>query len=278
MIAQHTKLQGRVAVVTGGSGVLGAEMAKELGRQGMKVVILNINKAKGQKVVEEIKAEGGESIAISTNVLDKQSLIDARAEILAIYGKIDLLVNAAGGNHPDAITTNEESIQKVKGLDFFNLEVEGFSHVFNLNFLGTFLPCQVFGEVLIDADSPAIINISSMSGYTPLTKVPAYSAAKSGIINFTEWLAVHFAKQGMRVNAIAPGFFITDQNRTLLLDEEGNYTARSKKILAATPMGTFGQPDQLLGALLFLADETYSSFVTGTTIPIDGGFNSYSGV
>lgn len=278
MMAKHFKLQNRVAVVTGGSGVLGAEMAKELAKQGMKVVIINLNVEKGQKVVEAIQAEGDEAMAIRANVLDKQSLIDARMQILAKYGQIDLLINAAGGNHPNAITSNEESIQQTDGIDFFGLEESGFNHVFNLNFTGTFLPCQVFGEVLLNAEAPTIINISSMSGYTPLTKVPAYSAAKSSIMNFTEWLAVHFAKEGLRVNAIAPGFFITEQNRSLLLDENGNYTARSKKILAATPMEKFGEPEQLLGALLFLADETYSGFVTGTTIPVDGGFKSYSGV
>ena len=278
MSKQHTQLNKRVAVITGGSGVLCSEMAKELARQGVNVAILNLNPSKGQAVVDEIEAAGGTAIAISVNVLDKQSLINARTTIIEKYGKISILINGAGGNHPDAITANEESIDVTDGKTFFDLKEDGFSHVFNLNFTGTFLACQVFGEVMLEAEAPTIINISSMSGYTPLTKVPAYSAAKAAIGNFTEWLAVHFAKDGLRVNAIAPGFFVTEQNRDLLIGKDGEYTARSKKILAATPMNTFGEPHHLLGALLFLADESYSSFVTGATIPVDGGFNAYSGV
>lgn len=274
----HQALQKRVAVITGGSGVLCSEMAKELARQGVQIAVLNKTLAKGQQVVDEIEALGGTAIAISVDVLDKSSLLAAREEILQKFGKINILINGAGGNHPDAITANEESIEDVAGNSFFELSEQGFSNVFSLNFTGTFLACQVFGEVMLQAEAPTIINVSSMSGYTPLTKVPAYSAAKAAINNFTEWLAVHFAKEGMRVNAIAPGFFVTSQNRDLLLTAEGDYTARSKKILAATPMKKFGEPQHLLGALLFLADETYSGFVTGTTIPVDGGFNAYSGV
>ncbi len=278
MIPVHENLKGRVAVITGGSGVLCSEMARELARQGMKIAILNLNAEKGQKVVDSIKLSGGEAISISTNVLEKQSLINAREEIIKQFGSVDLLINGAGGNHPDAITAPEESIDKVEGKTFFDLDEKGFSNVFALNFTGTFLTCQVFGQELLKAKAPAIINISSMSGYTPLTKIPAYSAAKASINNFTEWLAVHFAQEGLRVNAIAPGFFVTTQNKDLLVDANGEYTNRSKKILAATPMKKFGEPQHLLGALLFLADEAYSSFVTGTTIPVDGGFNSYSGV
>ncbi|MBM7610225.1 NAD(P)-dependent dehydrogenase (short-subunit alcohol dehydrogenase family) [Lysinibacillus composti] len=278
MIPVHGNLRGRVAVITGGSGVLCSEMARELARQGMKVAIINLNKDKGQKVVDSIVSSGGEAMAISANVLEKQSLIAAREEILTQFGGVDLLINGAGGNHPDAITAPEESVQEVEGKSFFDLEERGFTNVFSLNFTGTFLACQVFGQELLKAQAPSIINISSMSGLTPLTKIPAYSAAKASINNFTEWLAVHFAQAGLRVNAIAPGFFITTQNKDLLVDEKGEYTNRSKKILAATPMKKFGEPEQLLGALLFLADEAYSSFVTGTTIPVDGGFNAYSGV
>jgi NAD(P)-dependent dehydrogenase (short-subunit alcohol dehydrogenase family) len=278
MTKVHTTLQNRVAVITGGSGVLCSEMAKELAKQGVQVAILNLNKAKGQAVVDEIEAQGGKAIAVRANVLDKQSLITARDTIIEKFGKINILINGAGGNHPDAITANEQSVEAASGKTFFDLEEAGFSHVFDLNFTGTFLACQVFGEAMLQAEAPTIINISSMSGFTPLTKVPAYSAAKAAINNFTEWLSVHFAKDGLRVNAIAPGFFVTSQNRDLLLTETGEYTARSKKILAATPMDTFGEPHHLLGALLFLADESYSSFVTGATIPVDGGFNAYSGV
>lgn len=278
MIPVHENLKGRVAVITGGSGVLCSEMARELARQGMKIAILNLNEEKGQKVVDNIKLFGGEAISISTNVLKKQSLINAREEILKRFGGVDLLINGAGGNHPDAITAHEESIDQVEGKTFFDLEEEGFSNVFDLNFTGTVLTCQVFGQELLKSKAPAIINISSMSGYTPLTKIPAYSAAKASINNFTEWLAVHFAQEGLRVNAIAPGFFVTTQNKDLLVDANGEYTNRSKKILTATPMKKFGEPQHLLGTLLFLADEAYSGFVTGTTIPVDGGFNAYSGV
>ncbi|RHW36216.1 SDR family NAD(P)-dependent oxidoreductase [Lysinibacillus yapensis] len=278
MIPIHENLKERVAVITGGSGVLCSEMARELARQGMKIAILNLNAEKGQKVVESIKQSGGEAISISTNVLNKQSLINAREEILKQFGRVDLLINGAGGNHPDAITAPEESVQEIEGKTFFDLDEKGFSDVFSLNFTGTFLACQVFGQALLKAEAPTIINISSMSGYTPLTKIPAYSAAKASINNFTEWLAVHFAQEGLRVNAIAPGFFVTTQNKDLLVEANGEYTSRSKKILAATPMKKFGEPQHLLGALLFLADESYSSFVTGTTIPVDGGFNAYSGV
>jgi NAD(P)-dependent dehydrogenase (short-subunit alcohol dehydrogenase family) len=278
MIPLHGNLTGRVAVITGGSGVLCSEMARELARQGMKIAILNLNVDKGQKVVDSIAQSGGEAIAISTNVLEKQSLIHAREEILKEFGRIDLLINGAGGNHPDAITSPEESVQEVEGKTFFDLDEKGFTNVFSLNFTGTFLACQVFGKELLKSEAPSIINISSMSGYTPLTKIPAYSAAKASINNFTEWLAVHFAQEGLRVNAIAPGFFVTTQNKDLLVEADGEYTSRSKKILAATPMKKFGEPEHLLGALLFLADEAYSSFVTGTTIPVDGGFNAYSGV
>lgn len=278
LIGKHKNLEGRVVVITGGSGVLGAAMAKELANQEMKVVILNRTFEKGEKVVKSIEENGGDAIAIAVDVLDEESLIQAREKILSTYGQIDALINAAGGNHPDAITVNEESIENLDGKDFFNLDSKGFRDVFDLNFMGTLLPCQVFGESMLHSKSPTIVNVSSMSGYRPLTKIPAYSAAKAGIINFTEWLAVHFAKQDLRVNAIAPGFFITDQNRNLLLDDTGNYTNRSKKIINSTPMAQFGEPHHLLGTILYLLDESYSGFVTGITIPVDGGFNSYSGV
>lgn len=229
MIPVHGNLRGRVAVITGGSGVLCSEMARELARQGMKVAIISLNKDKGQRVVDSIVSSGGEAMAISANVLEKQSLIAAREEILTQFGGVDLLINGAGGNHPDAITVTEESVQEVEGKTFFDLEEQGFINVFSLNFTGTFLACQVFGQELLKAQAPSIINISSMSGFTPLTKIPAYSAAKASINNFTEWLAVHFAQAGLRVNAIAPGFFITTQNKDLLVDEKGEYTNRSKK-------------------------------------------------
>ncbi|CEG23922.1 putative oxidoreductase UxuB [Planococcus massiliensis] len=278
MIPIHENLKGRTAVITGGSGVLCSAMARELARHGVKVAILNRTAEKGKDVAEEINAAGGEALAVAANVLDRASLEEAKAEILKAFGKIDILINGAGGNHPDAITGPETYDESAEGKSFFDLEEEGFSNVFSVNFTGTFLASQVFGKELLKSEFPAIVNLSSMSSYAPMTKVPAYSAAKASINNFTMWMAVHFAETGLRVNSIAPGFFLTTQNRDLLLDPEGNPTSRSKKILTATPMKKFGQPEDLLGALLFLVDESYSSFVTGTTLAVDGGFMAYSGV
>ncbi|WP_370046770.1 SDR family oxidoreductase [Lysinibacillus sp. RC79] len=273
----HEALQNKVAVVTGGSGVLCSEMAKELAKQGMRVAILNRTAQKGEAVVQSIKENGGEAINFPVDVLNKESLIAARQAILQQYGQIDVLINGAGGNHPDAITTDEVYKEESITPNFFELTPSGFESVFSNNFTGTFLAVQVFGEALLKTKG-TIINISSMSSYAPMTKVPAYSAAKAAINNFTQWMAVHFAEAGIRVNAIAPGFFITEQNRNLLLTEDGSLTARSEKIITATPQKRFGKPQDLLGTLLFLADDTYSAFVTGVTIPVDGGFMSYSGV
>lgn len=273
----HQALQNKVAVVTGGSGVLCSEMAKELARQGMRVAILNRTAQKGEAVVQSIKENGGEAINFSVDVLNKESLIAARQAILQQYGQIDVLINGAGGNHPDSITADEVYKEQSTTPNFFELTPNGFESVFSNNFTGTFLAAQVFGEALLKTKG-TIINISSMSSYAPMTKVPAYSAAKAAINNFTQWMAVHFAEAGLRVNAIAPGFFITEQNRNLLLTEDGSLTARSEKIITATPQKRFGKPQDLLGTLLFLADDTYSAFVTGVTIPVDGGFMAYSGV
>ncbi|MGG2081963.1 SDR family oxidoreductase [Lysinibacillus pakistanensis] len=273
----HKALQNKVAVVTGGSGVLCSEMAKELAKQGMRVAILNRTAQKGEAVVQSIKENGGEAINFSVDVLNKESLIAARQAILQQYGRIDVLINGAGGNHPDAITADEVYKEESTSPNFFELTPNGFESVFSNNFTGTFLAAQVFGEALLKTKG-TIINISSMSSYAPMTKVPAYSAAKAAINNFTQWMAVHFAEAGLRVNAIAPGFFITEQNRNLLLTEDGSLTARSEKIITATPQKRFGKPQDLLGTLLFLADDTYSAFVTGVTIPVDGGFMAYAGV
>lgn len=278
MIPIHNNLNGRVAVITGGSGVLCSEMARELARQGVKVVILNRDAEKGQKIVDSIKEAGGTAIALAADVLDRASLERARVETVKQFGQVDLLINGAGGNHTDAITDTEIYDEQEEGKTFFDLDENGFSEVFSTNFTGTFLATQVFGKELLKSETPSILNLSSMSSYTPLTKVPAYSAAKASINNFTMWLAVHFAETGMRVNAIAPGFFLTTQNRGLLLNEDGSHTARSTKIIAATPMKRFGKPEDLLGAMLFLVDESCSGFVTGTTIQVDGGFMAYSGV
>jgi len=278
MIPIHNNLNGRVAVITGGSGVLCSEMARELARQGVKVVILNRDAENGQKIVDSIKEAGGTAIALAADVLDRASLERARVETVKQFGQVDLLINGAGGNHADAITDPEIYDEQEDGKTFFDLDENGFSEVFSTNFTGTFLVTQVFGKELLKSETPSILNLSSMSSYTPLTKVPAYSAAKASINNFTMWLAVHFAETGLRVNAIAPGFFLTTQNRGLLLNEDGSHTARSTKIIAATPMKRFGKPEDLLGAMLFLVDESCSGFVTGTTIQVDGGFMAYSGV
>jgi NAD(P)-dependent dehydrogenase (short-subunit alcohol dehydrogenase family) len=278
MIPIHENLANRVAVITGGSGVLCSKMAVELARHGVKVAILNRNSEKGQQVVDKISQSGGTAISFAADVLDRTSLENAREKIIEAFGRVDLLINGAGGNHPDAITDPERYGEEVEGKSFFDLDQKGFSQVFASNFTGTFLASQVFGKALLQAQAPVIVNISSMSSYSPMTKVPAYSAAKASINNFTKWMAVHFAEQGLRVNAIAPGFFLTKQNRDLLLNEDGGLTARSHKIITATPMKRFGQAEDLLGTLLWLTDEAYSGFVTGITVPVDGGFMAYSGV
>ncbi|MCQ6267938.1 SDR family oxidoreductase [Fictibacillus sp. WQ 8-8] len=278
MIPVHETLNHKTAVITGGSGVLCSEMARELARHGMKVAVLNRTAEKGQKVVDEIRQSGGTALSVSADVLNRESLEKAKEEILESFGSIDLLINGAGGNHPDAITDFETYDEEASGKSFFDMDENGFSNVFSTNFTGTFLASQVFGKALLQAESPAVINISSMSAYSPMTKVPAYSAAKASINNFTMWMAVHFAETGLRVNAIAPGFFLTTQNRGLLLKENGSYTDRSSKIIGSTPMKRFGKPKDLPGTMLWLADESYSGFVTGITVPVDGGFMAFSGV
>lgn len=274
----HQNLQSKVAVVTGGSGVLCSAMALELARQGVKVAIVNRTLKNGQIIANEIQEAGGHAIAVEGDVLNRASLEKARDQIISQFGKVDILINGAGGNHPDAITSEElysgDEVEK----SFFEMDEAGFSTVFASNFTGTFLTSQVFGKVLLEQDSPVILNISSMSAFSPMTKVPAYSAAKSAINNFTMWMAVHFGESNLRVNAIAPGFFLTKQNHDLLIDEDGNHTERSKKILNSTPMKRFGTPEDLLGTMLWLVDESYSNFVTGITVPVDGGFMAYSGV
>ena len=280
----HENLKGRVAVVTGGGGVLCGAFAKTLAKQGVKVAVLDLNEAAAQKCADEINADGGEAIAVGCNVLEQESMQKAREIVNEKLGTCDILLNGAGGNNPKGTTTKDtleqiDLVQKDENVKtFFDLDPSGISFVFNLNFLGTLIPTQVFAKDMIGKSDCSIINISSMNAFTPLTKIPAYSAAKAAVSNFTRWLAVHFAPAGIRVNAIAPGFFVTNQNRTLLFNADGTPTARTEKILGATPMKRFGKPEELLGVLRFLTDSEAASFVTGTVIPVDGGFSAYSGV
>lgn len=278
MFSTHENIVGRTAVITGGSGVLCSEMARQLAIQRVNVAILNRTVEKGQDVANEINQAGGRAIAVAADVLDRASLEKAKEQILEVFERIDILINGAGGNHPDAVTDIEIHEEEATGKSFFELEEDGFSRVFASNFTGTFLASQVFGKELLKQNSPVILNISSMSAFAPMTKVPAYSAAKSAINNFTMWMAVHFAEENLRVNAIAPGFFLTKQNKDLLTHADGSLTPRSGKIMASTPMKRFGKPEDLVGTMLWLIDENYSGFVTGITVPVDGGFLAYSGV
>lgn len=276
-----TDLTGKVAVVTGAGGVLCSVFSRSLAAAGAKVALLDLNLDAAEKVAAEITAEGGTAKAYKVNVLDKDSLTACRERVRAELGKCDILINGAGGNNPRA-TTDKEYYEPgdidAQTKSFFDLKPDDVGFVFDLNFLGALLPTQVFAPDMLGRKGCSILNISSMNAYTPLTKIPAYSGAKAAISNFTQWLAVHFVKEGIRVNAIAPGFLSTNQNRTLLWNADGTPTARTGKILAATPMGRFGEPEELLGAVLFLLNEKAASFITGVVIPIDGGFSAYSGV
>ena len=277
----NTDLTGKVAVVTGAGGVLCSNFAKILARAGAKVALLDINEEAAQAFADEITAEGGIAKAFKCNVLDKENCYAVADAVKAEFGDCDILLNGAGGNNARATTDKEYFFPGDLDEDsktFFNLDAEGVSFVFNLNFLGTLIPTQAFARQMVNREGCNIINVSSMNAYTPLTKIPAYSGAKAAISNFTQWLAVHFSKVGIRVNAIAPGFFSTKQNAALLFNEDGTPTPRTGKILAATPMGRFGKSEELDGALLFLLNNEAASFITGVVIPVDGGFSSYSGV
>ncbi len=277
----NTNLSGKVVVVTGAGGVLCSHFAKVLARAGAKVALLDLNVDAAQAYADEIVAEGFVAKAYKCNVLEKETCDAVAAAVMADLGPCDILVNGAGGNNPRA-TTDKEYFElgdiDADTKSFFDLEASGVGFVFNLNFLGTLIPTQTFARQMVGREGCNILNISSMNAYTPLTKIPAYSGAKAAISNFTQWLAVHFSKVGIRVNAIAPGFFSTQQNAKLLFNEDGTPTARTGKILAATPMGRFGESEELEGGLLFLLNNEAASFITGVVLPIDGGFSAYSGV
>lgn len=277
----HTDLTGKVAVVTGAGGVLCSDFAKVLARAGAKVALLDINLEAASKFASEIAQEGGTARAYACNVLEKEACAAVAEQVQSELGPCDILINGAGGNNPRATTDDEffEAGDLDEGVkSFFDLDKNGVEFVFNLNFLGTLLPTQAFARQMIGREGCNILNISSMNAFRPLTKIPAYSGAKAAISNFTQWLAVHFSHAGIRVNAIAPGFFVTAQNQKLLFQDDGTPTPRTGKILAATPMGRFGKAEELNGALLFLLNNEAASFITGVVLPIDGGFSAYSGV
>ncbi len=273
-------LRGKVIAITGAAGVLCSMMSEALAAAGAKVAILDRTKEKAQVLAEKIRSNGGIAFAYECDVLEKDPIHTAHLDILKDLGKVDILINGADGNNPKATTDDEFFVPEDEGKmkTFFDLDQDGISFVFSLNYMGTLLPIQEFARDMMNRIGCSIINISSMNAFTPLTKIPAYSGAKAAISNLTERLAVHFAKVGIRCNAIAPGFFVTAQNQKLLFTEEGKPTARTEKILRNTPMDRFGKPEELSGAIFFLASSDASSFVNGVVLPIDGGFNAYSGV
>ncbi len=274
-------MNGQVVVITGGGGVLCSTIAKEYAKRGAKVAVTDLRQEAAQAVVDEIVKDGGVAKAYGINCLDKASIIAAHDAIVSDLGPCTILVNGAGGNHPKGTTTSEyffpEDIDDEAKVSFFDLDESGVDFVFKLNFTATFLTTQVFAKDMVKTGGN-IINISSMNAFRPLTKIPAYSGAKAAVSNFTAWLAVHFANAGIRVNAIAPGFFVTKQNQALLFNPDGSPTPRTGKILAGTPMKRFGKPEELLGTIMWLTDNDAASFVTGIVVPIDGGFSAYSGV
>lgn len=273
----------KTIVLTGAGGVLCSTLAHALAKQGHRIAVLDLRKEAANAVAQEINKDGGNAIGIAGNVLEKTSLKNAKVEINKAFGKVDILINGAGGNHPMGTTSNpffemEDLDNTTEGFKtFFDLDPKGIEFTFNLNFLGTLLPTQVFAMDMVGRDGCSVLNISSMNAFTPLTKIPAYSGAKAAVSNFTQWLAVHFSKVGIRVNAIAPGFFLTDQNRALLTNPDGSATARGNQIIGQTPMGRYGKPEDLVSTVQWLCDDG-AAFITGIVVPIDGGFSAYSGV
>ncbi len=283
MIPFKIDLKNKVVVITGAGGILGSTFAKALAECEASIAVLDLNGEAADKVANEIIATGGCACGFVANVLKKQNLMEVKKQINEKLGTVDVLINAAGGNHPGATTTKEYFYTGDMSTDekintFFDLDIENMEATFNLNFIGTLLPSQVFAADMISKSEACIVNISSMSAFVPPTKVVAYSAAKAAVNNFTQWLAVHMSKAGIRVNAIAPGFFLTQQNEALLLNEDGSYNDRANKIVNQTPMERFGKPEELVGTLLWLIDSNASGFVNGAIIPVDGGFLAYSGV
>lgn len=276
-------MKNKTVVITGAGGILCEAIALSLAKQNAKIAVLDLRKDAADRVANKINSEGGTAIGVEANVLEKDSLVAAHQTVNEHFGKCDILINGAGGNHPKGTSSNTHlTLENFQSTDpnsttFFDLETEGIQFVFNLNFIGTLLPCQIFAKDMVGREGCSILNISSMNAFTPLTKIPAYSGAKAAISNFTQWLAVHFAKVGIRVNAIAPGFFLTDQNRQLLTNADGSATERGQTIIGQTPMGRYGEPKDLLSTVEWLCDEK-SSFVTGVIVPIDGGFSAFSGV
>lgn len=275
----NLNLKDKVVVITGAGGIICGGIAESLAGTGAKLALLDINQEAVEKEAEKVRTLGCEAKGYRADVLDKKSLEQVRGQLHADFGQCDILINGAGGNNPRATTDNEYSAKAADGMkDFFALDPDGVRFVFDLNFIGTFLPTQVFAQDMTGRKGCTILNVSSMNAFRPLTKIPAYSGAKAAVSNFTQWLAVHFAKDGIRVNAVAPGFFVTNQNRGLLFNEDGTPTPRTGKILAATPMGRFGEIQEIMGAVKLLLSEEEAGFITGVVIPIDGGFNAYSGV
>ena len=274
-----TNFEGKVVAITGAAGVICSALAEAFAASKAKVAILDLNLEKAEEVADKIRKEGGEATAFAVNCLKKEDIVACHKAVNEKYGNIDILVNGAGGNNPKASTDDEFFDESKEGLKtFFDLDPSGIEFVFNLNFLATLLVTQEFAKDMIGRKGCSILNISSMNAFAPLTKIPAYSGAKASVSNFTKWLAVYFSKVGIRVNAIAPGFFSTAQNKTLLWNADGSLSARSHKIITNTPMGRFGEVDELVGATLFLSSEEAASFISGVVLPIDGGFSSYSGV